>query len=143
MLRWDNFIELYNAFNLLNFNAYSFVMPDSPPVKYAHHGYQPLEKWIEEPISGAEIHQFSLDQDRTSVLNLDIDVLFGDDKNHSLILGPEQMKAFADKVGQLMEMSSVTTIALSPEFCGGCDQSLEQFKQLNDLLQLGFDMKVL
>ena len=143
MLRWDNFIEMFNAFNPFTFNHFEFVTPKSLPNRYRYYNNTNLKKWISQPLSISELTQHILKDPPLSVLNFDVDVLFTEGPNHRKKLTKNQMIALTDKLRLLIQRAELVTIALSPECCGGWNNSIVVFNHLNELLELGFDTALL
>ena len=126
MLRWDNFIELYNVFHPFTMPHLQFVGEQSLPSKIRHLKQPTLKQWIKKPLSVSEQVELIHPGEVRRVIDLDIDVFFKTlpDGSYKEVLTPTELSLFAEKIKPFIKCSAVTTIALSPECCGGWDLSL-------------------
>jgi len=138
LLRWDNYIELYNAFNPLTIKYFDFVTPQTLPRKYKGYGYSDLKDWIKTiPVSEQVEHLPNHDVNR--IINLDIDVFFIEKGSaHKRILNKSQIIKFAERLKPLIERSPLITICLSPECCGGWENSINMFYDVSKQLNVNF-----
>jgi hypothetical protein len=128
--QWDNYIRLYNAFFPYSITNINFVTMQKLPSDYRHHKRIGLKEWIKD-------NSWLPPNALPTIINLDIDVFFTNGR-HKRVLSNQQFREFAIKLSKLINHAKVVTIALSPECCGGWDNSIEVCKKLLDLLQIEF-----
>ncbi|AMP98676.1 hypothetical protein AY601_1763 [Pedobacter cryoconitis] len=137
MLMWNNFIELYNVFNPYTLKNFEFVTPVKLPTKYRHLKNIPLKSWINKEFTVQELFDQQNRKAQPKVINLDIDVFFVERSGkHKKILTDNELKSFAEKIRPLIDRAALVTIALSPECCGGWENSISMYNSLNKYLKL-------
>lgn len=77
------------------------------------------------------------DDGRLWIINLDIDYFFN---NKSQMFSSEYINSVCDQINRVKEKIAVVTIALSPECCGGWDNSIKVYNQIAG--QLSIDMRL-
>ncbi|NEU08622.1 hypothetical protein GZH53_09895 [Flavihumibacter sp. R14] len=140
MLMWNNFIELYNVFNPGTFNYFEFVTPAKLPREYLGYGNTRLKAWIRKELTLNERCELENSETLSTVIDIDIDVFFAENgSGHREILTKKEFQAFVQKIKPFIKKAKLVTIALSPECCGGWENSINMFSHLNQELGLGFD----
>nr|WP_307290104.1 hypothetical protein [Pedobacter agri] len=138
LLRWNNFIELYNVFHPYTIQGMEFVGNETLPLRLRHEKKQSLLSWIKTPLTIDELVELESKKDLGKIIDLDIDVFFKELSNgrYKEILSAEQLKQFSDKIKPFIDRAALTTVALSPECCGGWDNAVNMFNKLNNHLQI-------
>ncbi|WP_131537886.1 peptide arginase family protein [Pedobacter nototheniae] len=140
MLMWNNFIELYNVFNPYTLKNFEFVTPVKLPAKYRYLKNTSLKRWMNKEFTLQELFEQQDRKAQAKIINLDIDVFFIErNGKYKKILTDNELKTFADKIRPLIDKAALVTIALSPECCGGWENSIAMYNSLNKYLNLSID----
>lgn len=76
------------------------------------------------------------------ILNLDIDYFFTDNEDQCFqFLSDEYILLIAEEIKKSWDLIEVFTIALSPEFCGGWDESIRIAKLITNYLNIDWDIE--
>ncbi|SCY06869.1 hypothetical protein SAMN05192588_0978 [Nonlabens sp. Hel1_33_55] len=133
ILRWDNYLTIFNRIypNVLNL-TYFATHKDGDTLENLEM-YEPeiwdlhenMAYWINEN----DNHQW--------IVNLDIDYFFIKYEDEYLqFLTDDYVLKIAEEIKKSMEKIDVLTIALSPEFCGGWENSMRVAKLITDHLEV-------
>lgn len=137
-IRWDNYIEMYLAFNPWTIKHISFITPQKLPRKYRYLKQRSIKSWVNKELSIQEEVELEHPRDNFKVLNLDIDVLFKELAGNRIkkLLSDRELEIMGNRLNKMIRNSAVTTIALSPECCGGWQSSIDMFNKLNVYLDI-------
>lgn len=134
IFRFDNYLTIFNKIypNVLNFAYFAThkvgdttddIEVSEPEIWDLHEN---LAYWINQ------------NNNHSWILNLDIDYFFIKyQDNYFQFLSDEYVLCIAEEIRNSLDRIDVLTIALSPEFCGGWENSLRVAKLITD--HLGID----
>ncbi|WP_297097839.1 UPF0489 family protein [uncultured Draconibacterium sp.] len=145
IMRWDNYFPIFHRLYGKNINSYHF---------FTHKGgtlFGEMEDKLDEhPIPGLFNLIDYLFEERTSgpyewIVNIDLDYFFQkiDDTDITLkFISDEAIDFFLEKLNTYLANNKikVVTIALSPECCGGWENSLGLMKFFAERLRIEFNL---
>ncbi|KFC19691.1 hypothetical protein IO90_10510 [Chryseobacterium sp. FH1] len=134
LFRWDNYIHhIDNLFPNLFGNKYFVTKKAGSKTEFVEDEYdiehflREFKHWIEYPKNGC-------------IVNLDLDYFFASVGGPQIQLySDEAIKKVAEEIKKRMAEIDVLTIALSPECCGGWENSFKILKIFNEILELKLD----
>ena len=134
LFRWDNYILNFNEIYPNLFGERRFITKEY----YECSEFIDSENKIEEFIN--EFHHWLEYSSNGCILNLDIDFFFSEDKGIYKLYSDELIKRVAKTIKQNIHKIDVLTIALSPECCGGWENSIKSFQILAKQLEIDIDL---
>jgi hypothetical protein len=138
LFRFDNYLSIYFA---------KFGHP-LKNVQFATHGDGDFpNRHIDNQIAPWELPFSVLDSQKSPwIMNIDLDYFFCDDANdgHQRFISDDYVESIFDRVRQKIDDGSiaVTTIALSPEYCGGWKPSERVMEIATAKLGINFKLSV-
>lgn len=145
IMRWDNYFPIFHRLYGNNINSYHFFTHKDGTL------FDEMESKLDEyPIPGLFNLIDYLFKDKTSnsyewIVNIDLDYFFQtiDDTDITLkFISSEAIDFFISKLKTYLtnDKIKVMTIALSPECCGGWENSLDLMKFFAEKLDLNFEI---
>jgi hypothetical protein len=139
VFRWDNYIlnlkEVYNNYyGTTIFSTFDFANPNPDFIKHEISFIDFLDN-IDDYINEFP-HQ-------NWILNIDIDYFFNTLNGIRIkVFSDEFIEAFANKIASIIDNLSVITFCLSPECCGGWENSIKVMKIFCEILKINFNLEV-
>jgi len=139
VFKWDNYIlnlkEVYNNYYWKTiFSTFDFANPNPEFISKEINFIDFLNN-IDDYIN--EIPNYNW------ILNIDIDYFFNTLNTKRIkVFSDEFIYEFANKVKSIIQNLSVITFCLSPECCGGWENSLSVMKIFCDVLSIDFNLEV-
>lgn len=138
IFRYDNYITIFNKYfpNLLKEKKFATHKDGTVPVDWDmyeipfYHLHTNLAYWINET-------------NEKWILNIDLDYFFCDDDegNRYQVLTDDYIKSIGAEISRCIDNIEVITIALSPTFCGGLENSKRvAILLLNSLKNSNFEL---
>lgn len=145
VMRWDNYFPIFHNMCLNNINKYHFFTHKDGTM------YDKMVSKLEEyPIPGLfNLMDYLFDIEFTGnfnwIVNIDLDYFFQkiDDTDITIkFISDDAIEFFINRLKEyLNDRIEVLTIALSPECCGGWDNSLKLMTFISNKLGLDFNIK--
>jgi len=134
IFRWDNYIPIFHNLHKKNIKEYMFFTQECG------------EFWKELDTITTHYSPFNLindfadyfEQSKTNlIINLDIDYFFSDYPKYEIIFSDKIIDGILDNIKKLIvESNNVLTVALSPECCGGWQNSISFIKKFGHKIGL-------
>lgn len=138
LFRWDNYLTILNRIypNLIGSASFATHKDGDTTDELEIHEHEIYE--LPENLA-----YWLNDNNRLKwIVNIDIDYFFTDrDEKHFQFLTDEYVLSIADEIKKAWNNIEVLTIALSPELCGGWDNSLRIARIITNHLQINFDIR--
>lgn len=137
VFRWDNYI--------INLNI---VFPKLFKTTYfaTQHDGTPKENFIHREVEFLDLFtemDYWIEKDEGWIVNIDIDYFFSRiDEKLIQIYSNDAIGAFAKVIKKCMPNIDVLTIALSPECCGGWEESLRIMEIFSETLEISFSQQL-
>lgn len=138
LFRWDNYLTILNRIypNLIGSASFATHKDGDTIDELEMHEYEIYE------LSENLAYWLSNNERMKWIVNIDIDYFFTDrNGKYFQFLTDEYVLSIADELKKAWSNIEVLTIALSPELCGGWDNSLRVARILTKHLQLNFDVR--
>lgn len=135
LFRWDNYImHFQNIYPNLIEKTYFITKKIG-----AKNDFVNYECEIEEFITD---YDYWLDNNKKNgwIINIDIDFFFSNCKGYLQLYSNEVVEKVAENLMQNLHKIDVLTICLSPECCGGWENSIRVFNIFNRILNLDVDI---
>ncbi|MBK8298682.1 MAG: hypothetical protein IPK91_15665 [Saprospiraceae bacterium] len=137
VFRWDNYFTILRRYypDLINLTYFA-----------THQDGDKSEEFEMYEPAIIELHgniNFWIDRKKENrwILNLDIDYFFTDNEDKCFqFLSDEYILLTAEEIKKSWDLIDVFTIALSPEFCGGWEESIRVAKLITNHLNIDWDI---
>lgn len=127
VFRWDNYIPLFHHYYSNQINEYIFYTHNRGNIP------EDLNKHIRHCPSYNLFNDFYecyADSEEKLIINLDIDYFFYDSPQYQILFSDYAIEKLIQGIMTLVkDKRNILTIALSPECCGGWENSLEFMKK--------------